>query len=282
MKISVISPVKNEAQFIGYSLMAVLPYVTDIVYTVAPSSDDGTIELLEYIKGKYAGDKLTLLVDKKYDFHPHDTKAYNESYNDAIQASKGDAVWFLHADMIVTNPEIIPTVSDGPLAWWTEIVSYAGNLETVITQGRTKRWKNIHAKKFGLHYFGGYGSVNEDFYHSDITGRTYVHYGDKFSDYPFEVAESGIKANHYCEVKPYKRRLEKMKLCLKTQYPTWPDGKIEEMAVHHPRVVLEPSASKFGRFEFDKAGEKPPEVFNQYGKEFEELTKENLCPAATE
>ena len=36
MKISVISPVKNESQFIGYSVMSVLPYIHEIIYNAAP------------------------------------------------------------------------------------------------------------------------------------------------------------------------------------------------------------------------------------------------------
>lgn len=267
MKVAVIGPVKNEAQFIGYSIMAVHPYVDEFIYSVAPSSDDGTIELLNYIAKKYG--KVTALVDSKYDFNPLDMKAYNESFNDCIEKSTADAVWFLHPDMIVTNPQRIETLKDGPLAWWVKMTSFARDMQTVITKGRADKWKNIHAKKLGLHYYGGYGSVNEDFYHFAITGKSYRHFGTDFNKYPFEVATSGIEVNHYCEVKPYKRRLEKMKLCLKTQAPHAADEWIEESAAQHPRVTLEQSSERFGRFEFEETTRPLPDVFTQYKEEFE-------------
>lgn len=273
MKISVIAPMKNEAQFLGYSVMAVAPYVHEFIYAVASSSDDGTIDLLSHLKEKL-GDKLRFFVSDKYDFNPLDRPSYNGSFNDCIEASSGDAVWFLHPDMIVTNPEKIAELKAGPLAWWVNVTSFAGDLRTVITKGRTNRWKNIHAKKFGLRYFGGYGSQNEDFYHSDITGTSYKHYGDDFAKYPFEVAASGIDLNHYCEVKPYARRLEKMKLSLKTQHPAADPGWIEEKATHHPRVTLEPTNTRFGEFEFKSTDEDVPEVFSKYQEEFAKFIKE--------
>ena len=64
MKISVIGPVKNEAQFIGYSIMAVLPYVHEFVYACA-KSDDGTDEILDYIKTTHAGE-LEAKMDAAY------------------------------------------------------------------------------------------------------------------------------------------------------------------------------------------------------------------------
>lgn len=272
MKVAVIGPVKNEAQFIGYSIMAIWPYVEEFVYAVAPSCDDGTIDILRHIAKNYG--KVRLLIDPRYDFDPHDMKAYNASFNDCIQQTRCDAAWFLHPDMIVTNPQRIAELKEGPLAWTVNMTSFAGDLKTVITKGRADKWKNIHAKKFGLHYFGGYGSVNEDFYHSEITGKSYRHFGTNFQEYPFEVANSGIDVNHYCEVKPYKRRLEKMKLCLKTQQPEATDAWVEETAVQHPRVTLEQSSARFGKFEFEETDRPLPDVFTKYEEEFEPFQKE--------
>jgi glycosyltransferase involved in cell wall biosynthesis len=268
MKISVIAPVKNEVDFIGYSVMAVLPFIHEVIYAVAPSSNDGTIQLLQDIRDKYAHEKLKILLDKKYDFHPHDLEAYNQSFNDCIAAATGEAAWFLHPDMLALNPEVIPGIKSGPIAWWTNITSFAGDFQTVISKGRTDKWKNIHAKALGLHYFGGYGSTNEDFYHSQITGKTYRHHGDDFKKYPFEVVDSGLKVNHYCELKSYRRRLEKMKLCIKTQSPGFSDDLIAELAQNHPRVTLEPSGSRFGVFEFQKTGQQVPEIIERYKGEF--------------
>lgn len=277
MKVSVISPVKNEVEFIGQSIMAVLPHVHEILYGVAPS-DDGTEELLRHIQQKYANDKLRLFWGDNngepiWDFNPMNMEAYDRSYNYLIDVATGDAVWFLHPDMIVTNPEQIGTLGDGPLAWWTQITSFARDLNTKISAGRSTRWKNIHAKKFDLHYYGGYGSQNEDFYHRDITGSSYRHYGTDFEEYPFEVAASGINVNHYCELKEYARRLEKMKRCLKTLHPQATDQQIDEMARIHPRVSLDAKETRFGRFEFTQMSGDIPEVFKHYGDEFKAFNK---------
>lgn len=281
MKISVIAPVFNEVDFIGYSLMAIKDHIHEVIYACADSTD-GTNELLWHIKEKYYGDKLKLLhktgdgplEQNVYNFNPLDMTAYNKAFNECIAIATGNACWFLHPDMIVTNPEALDIVPPGPLAWWTNITSYAGDFKTVITEGRGTRWKNIHATQFGLHYYGGYGSQNEDFYHRDITGKSYKHYGNDFEEYPFEVSESGINVNHYCELKAYKRRLEKMKLCLRTQHPAMPDDKLDELAKVHPRVTLESMATPFGRFAFEKSENKLPDVFDKYQNEFESFKKD--------
>lgn len=270
MKISVFSPVKNEAQFIGYSIMAVLPYVHEILYACAPSTD-GTDEMLDYIKEKYAKEKLRIFREPGFDFNVHDIKAYNHAYNYLIEKATGDALFFLHPDMIVTNAEKMREIKPGPLAWWTNITSYAGDFNTQITKGRAARWKNIHANKLGVHYYGGYGSNNEDMYFKAITGTSYVHHGENFKKYPFRVEDSGLNVNHYCEMKSYKRRLEKMKACLKTQFPHWDDQLIHEMACEHSRVTLQPGSNAFGTFEFQQMDAPIPEVFEKYKAEFDQL-----------
>lgn len=249
--------------------MSAHPYVTEFVYAVSPKSDDGTIEMLRHIAKNYGN--VRILLQSKYDFNPHDEKAYNGAFQDCIEQTRCDAVFFYHPDMLVTK---WTDLKAGPLAWTTKITSFAGDLTTVITKGRCTEWKNIHAKKFGLKYLGGYGSQNEDFYHSEITGNSLKHYGTDFKKYPFEVATSGIELNHYCEVKPYKRRLEKMKLCLKTLYPNWTEERITEAAVQHPRVTLEQSSEQFGSFEFGGIEKDVPEVFTKYEAEFSAFQKE--------
>jgi glycosyltransferase involved in cell wall biosynthesis len=275
VKISVISPVKNEVDFIGYSIMAVMPFIHEIVYTCAPSTD-GTDDLLKYIQKLYAGDKLKIFygeTGRDFDFDPMDMAAYNAAYNFAIEQATGDAVWFLHPDMVVTNPEAIAIVPESPLAWFTHVNSYARDLKTEIVVGRAKRWKNIHAKQFGLHYYGGYGSVNEDFYHRDITGKAYRHHGQDFTEYPFEVGDSGITVNHYCELKNFDRRLEKMKRCLRTQQPNLSESDIDKLARQHPRVTLKDEGELFGRFEFGPSKQPVPPVFTRYGDEFAPFKK---------
>lgn len=271
MRISVVAPVKNEAPWIGYSIMDSLEHMHEYVYSCA-KSDDGTDELLDYIKQEYAGDKLVILRKPDYDFNPHDQKAYNAAFNDCIEKSTGEAVWFKHPDMIVHNAEAIPSIRPGSLAYWTNLTSYAGDFSTKITKGRATRWKNICMKKFGLAYYGSYGSQNEDFYFKGITGNAYNHYGEDFRSYPYKVADSGLQVSHFCELKSYKRRFEKMKSCMKTLYPTLPPESIEQAASVHPRVTLE---SKNG-FEFSKTDDGIPEVIKKYKEEFDKVIGRQL------
>lgn len=271
MKISVICPVLNENPWIGYSIMAALPFVHEFVYALDAKSDDGTRELLYHIKDTYAYEKLRILNEPT--FHPSDMKSYNEAFNHCIRESTGDACWFLHPDMIATEwPK--ENMDEGPMAWWVQMTSYAGDFQTVISKGRTDKWKNIHKKTMGLHYFGGYGSQNEDFYHSDITGKSYRHFGSEFSKYPYRVSNSGIKVNHYCELKDYRRRFEKMKTCLRTLHPNFTEERITDLATQHPRVTLEDSSNQFGAFEFSESKEPVPEVFSKHKEEFESFKKE--------
>src|SRR3990167_665166 len=266
-RISVIAPVRNETPWIGYSVMAAKDHVDGFIYSVDPTSDDGTLELLHDLRNELGGSKIKLLLDKEFAFDPKDMAAYNRAFNVCVEEAKGDAVFFLHPDILITEwPQ--GGLPDS-LAWWTNVTSYAGDFQTVITKGRCDKWKNIHKKEFDLHYWGAYGSVNEDFYHRDITGNAHHHYGTDFSKYPFEVKDSGIKVNHYCELKSYKRRLEKMKLCLKTQHPTAEDRAIDEIAVHHPRVSLEMGPTRFGEFEFTQMGNPTPDLITRYQERFE-------------
>lgn len=274
MKLSVISPVKNEAQFIGYSVMAVIPYVHEIIYAVAPS-DDGTVEILEWISKNHDPEKkLRFFVDKEWDFDVHNLLAYNHAFNYCIGRSTGDGVWFLHPDMVCTNPNQIKTMEKDALAWYTHLTSYARDLSTIIAKGRASKWKNIAAKKFGLHYYGAYGSQNEDFYFSDITGKSYQHHGEDFKLYPYDVEDSGLRINHYCEVKPYKRRYEKMKACLKTLSPNLNDEELSDIAGSHPRVTLESKAGgMFGFYDFQPSPFGVPSVFEEYGDKIKKITE---------
>lgn len=278
MKLSVIAPVLNECPWIGYSIMSVLPYIHSIHYGIDKKSDDGTFELVRAISENEGKGKVFWYRDAAFDIDPMDMKGYNMAFNVLVGCAMGhraDAVWFLHPDMVCTNPEAIPAMDDSALAWYTHMTSYS-DFQTVISKGRSDKWKNIHATRFGLHYYGGYGSQNEDFYHKDITGKSYKHYGTEFSKYPFRVADSGLKTNHYCEMKGYKRRLEKMKLCLRTLAPNFTEEAIEEAAVHHPRVTNESSSTRFGEFKFEPTETPIPDVIQKYRGDFEPFTKEKV------
>lgn len=271
VKLSVISPVLNEVDFIGYSILAALDQIHEFIYAIDEESDDGTRDLLEHIRSKYAHEKLVIL--ETPNFHPLDMPRYNGAFNACIEKATGDACFFLHPDMIITNPSAIPEMPESPQAWFTHMTSYAKDFGTVYTAGRGEEWKNIHRKQFGLHYFGAYGSVNEDFYHSDITGNSHQFHGREYDQYPFEIGDSGIQINHYCEMKPYSRRLEKMRYSLTSQFERATKEWIDEQAVHHPRVTLEQGPSRFGVFQTAKTETPIPEVFEKYKQEFEQFKK---------
>jgi len=278
MRVAAIAPVLNEVDFVGYSIMAALPGIDSMHYGIDAKSDDGTFELIRMLSETAGKGKVFWYKAPVFNIDPMNRIQYNGAFNALIAAAiskKPDAVLFLHPDQIITNPEqMLDLKDDGALAWFTHMRSFSGDLNTEITKGRVTKWKNMHCPRFGLEYFGEYGSQNEDFYHKDITGRSYKHYGTEFSKYPFRVADSGIRIEHFCENKPYKRRFEKMKLCLQTLYPQASDDRISEMAANHPRVTLERSSAQFGDFEFTKRQDAVPDVFEKYKNEFDSFKKE--------
>lgn len=279
MKIAAIAPVLNEVDFIGYSIMAALPGIDSFHYGIDAKSSDGTFELVKMLADTVGKGKVFYYKGPVFNIDPMDRKQYNGAFNALIACAMSktpDAILFLHPDMIITNPEIISDIPDDAVAWFTHMRSFSGDLKTEITKGRSTQWKNLHCPRFGLEYFGEYGSQNEDFYHRDITGKSYKHYGTEFSKYPFRVADSGIKINHYCELKDYKRRFEKMTLCLRTLHPTFSDERITELATQHPRVTLENSSKQFGAFEFTESKEPVPVIFEKYKTEFNQFVKEPL------
>ena len=60
--------------------------------------------------------------------------------------------------------------------------------------------------------------------------------------YPYEVVDSGLEVLHFSDVRPYARRLERMKTCLKNQ------GNNVALAESHPRVTLKPGGFKYDTF----------------------------------
>lgn len=277
MRIAAIAPVLNEVDFIGYSIMAALPGIDSMHYGIDWKSNDGTFELVKMLANTVGKGKVFYYKHPSQNINPMNRAEYNGAFNFLIAAAltmKPDAILFLHPDMIVTNPEKMLELKDDSLAWFTHIKSFSGDMNTVISKGRATKWKNMHVPRFGLEYWGEYGSQNEDFYHRGITGNSHKHYGTEFSKYPYQVADSGLLINHYCELKDYVRRLEKMKLCLKTLYPNLSEDNIQEMATKHPRVTLEDSSSQFGNFQFSKSDDPIPAVFKKYREEFNSFKKE--------
>lgn len=281
MKIAAISPVLNEVEWIGYSIMAALPGIDSMHYGIDEKSSDGTLDLVRSLSEGEGKGRVFYYQAPEFNIDPMVEAQYAGSYNGLIERAlqtKPDAIMFLHPDMIILNPEQMFHLENDFIAWFTHITSYS-DFDTVITRGRATEWKNIHCARFGLHYAGAYGSQNEDFYHREITGSARKHYGSDFSKYPYQVADSGLLINHYCELKPYARRLEKMKFCLRTLYPSYSDEKIHELAVQHPRVSLESSSDQFGQFEFSALTKPIPPVLARYKSRFDAFKNKEVLNA---
>jgi hypothetical protein len=227
--------IKNEINFIKDHLDMWLPCLDSMTFYDG-NSTDGTLEILrKYAK---AHSKITLKEDKDIkDFE----KDYQRLSNECMWDCKSDIGIFLHPDMFPVNGEILKNLPKDMIAATAEMESFAGEPKGPLYRilGRGKAWKNIYRLRnpnLGAHYFGSYGAQNEDTYFSEITGNDHKHYGTNFNMYPYPVVNSGLKIQHYSDVRPYARRLERMKRCLKNQ--GYPQRKIDMIAAEHPRVSL--------------------------------------------
>lgn len=270
MILSAFSVVKNEAQFIGYGLMSILDSVDEVVYFDG-NSTDGTLKLLDYIKGKYDPEnKIRVFQNKDFSDFKGD---YVRVFNECLKECRGKYVWFAHPDMILANPGAFKDRKDWTAkAYYTNMRSFAGedmNLE--IVAGRGSKWKNIMQNAFGLHYWGAYGSDHEDMYFREITGNQHlVHKNMRL--YPYRVEDSGMDIWHMCECKPRLRREEKMRSVLQTnvEVPATSEH-LNELVYNHPRVHLASGDSVFGRFTFAERQDPLPQVFERYREEFEKV-----------
>jgi glycosyltransferase involved in cell wall biosynthesis len=262
--LSAFSIVKNEAQFIGYGVMSLLPYVDEIVYADGGSTD-GTLELLRHIGLKYAPGKLRV-------FEGMDCANLKEDYvrlfNDVMEKCTGDYLWYCHPDMILTNPGSLQNIGLDPSkwAWSVRMRSFAGeNLDREITRGRRTHWKTIMKRDFDLRYWGFYGDENEDMYFEAITGDEHLVHPN-FKAYPYEVHDSQATLWHFCECKPKVRREEKMEKVFKTNYPSI--DSVEALKTH-PRITLDEREKKWGDFAFTPRVDALPDVFAKYKEEFD-------------
>ena len=277
MTISAFSLVKNERQFIGYGAMSILPHVDEVVYFDG-NSTDGTLELLEYIQKDLDPEhKITVHKDRDIrDFRDD----YVRVFNDCMKACRGEYLWYVHPDMIITEPgRLSDREKWAAKAYWVNMRSFAGeDMALEITKGRTDKWKTIMKNDFGLEYWGWYGADNEDMYFREITGQERVVHGN-MRLYPFRVEDSGIRIQHMCECKPRKRREEKMENIFRTNISisggagrTMPeDIYLNDALANHPRVHLQTMNSIWGDFRFEPRKDPPPEVFQRYKEEFDKV-----------
>lgn len=272
MSISAWSVIKNEARFIGYSIMSLIDHVDEFVYFDG-NSTDGTLELLAYIKDKYdKSGKIKVFENKDFKDFKDD---YVRVFNECVQACSMDHVLYCHPDMVCVDPGSLGKLDKNVLAYWVGMRSFAGeDLDLEITKGRTDKWKTIMRKKFGLHYAGWYGATDEDMYFREITGNEHKLHTD-FKKYPYDVLDSGARFWHFCECKPRKRREEKMYRVITTNMGRFAHGRtmqddiyVWDTVVNHPRVHLETQKGVFGEFTFDQRKDPLPDVFEKYKKEF--------------
>lgn len=270
-RISAFSVVKNESQFLPYGLISILPYVDEVVYFDG-NSTDGTIKLIQHIQSKYDSQKkIKLHLDKDFKDFKSD---YQRVFNECMKACSGDYLWYVHPDMILTNPGTIENRSTwNKFAYYVNMRSFGGEeMELEVVQGRTNKWKTIMKNDFGLHYWGDYGHTHEDMYFKEITGSTHWVFSD-MKAYPYEVGDSGIKLSHFCECKPRARREQKMDTVLRTNYTGQDYKRLDQFISQHPRVSLESGDSQFGKFKFVPRKNPLPEAFQKYKEEFEEVLK---------
>ncbi len=260
MRLGAFCITKNEAQWIGFSIMSTKDFVDEYVYFDG-NSHDGTVELLKYIKDKY---QVNIKVFEDQD--PKDLQDdYVRVFNDCLKQVKSKYAWFLHPDMICTKRA---EMHWDPMAYSVKMRSFAGEPWDSLyefKEGRTNRWKSIMLNDLGLHYYGHYGAGNEDMYFKDITGNEHTLY-ENFANYPYEIRDSGIELNHYSDVRGYARRFGRMVTCIKHQYPGIEQKEAERLAADHPRVSFVPNPT-YGNFNLERCYE-VPEVFRKYAFEF--------------
>ena len=251
--------IKNESRWIRPHLLSWLPHVNQMVFFDG-NSTDGTLELIEDLKLNHPfGNRITLVKDKD----PKDLdQDYQRVFNECLRSLTTNYAIFAHPDMILEDPGNIGFLGDA-VAYTTRMRSFAGETGGQLLEvlgGRSDVWKNVYQLNpdLGLHYYGAYGSADEDCYFSEITGEHHELYAD-IGDYPYEVKDSGIKILHYSDVRTLERRFDRMYKCLLNQ------GKKEYLAgaiaMEHPRVTFKDGHG----FKFVPA-EYPAEFFPEFSK----------------
>lgn len=271
MSIGSYTLILNEAAWIAPCILRALPYIDEMVYFDGGSTD-GTVEIIQAIQKEHKdGGKIKLFLDK----NPKDLKDdYTRLSDECLHSLDTDFALFLHPDMYVSNPEqFLVCRGNQALAMTCNMRSFGGDPggELLELRGRGKTWKNIIRLRdpdLGAHYWGWYGSADEDCYFRDITGDEHRLYND-LSKYGYEIADSGLEILHFSDVRTRERRLERMKRCLKNQGVR--DDLIGVFAENHPRVNFEPSQG------IDFIPAQYPSEFLEANRKYEHLRKQLIA-----
>lgn len=244
MSVGTFTIVKNEAAFIGPHIEQLLPFVDKMSFYDG-NSTDGTLEIIkDFIRKDYNGHKIILRENKD----PKDLKDdYVKLFDECLHELDTEWALYLHPDMWAINPVSIKDIGfykehKESQALTTRIHSYAGDPGKQVykfTSGRQNTWKNIFRLKnpdMDAHYVGHYGAAEEDVYFKSITGDEYRYYKHHYHLYPYKVTDSWLEVMHFSDIRPYERRLQRMKSCMEHQGYT--KEQIEKIAPNHPRVSL--------------------------------------------
>lgn len=249
MSIGAFCITKNENPWIAAHLLNILPFINEACLFDG-NSTDGTAEIIKAIRAEHPhGWKITLYEDRDCSDMKDD---YTRVFNDCLHSLSTDLALFIHPDMHITNPERISQIANSDaIALSSRMKSFAGNPGEALfeVKGRGEAWKNIYRLRnpdLGAHYFGHYGTHNEDVYFKAITGDEHEHHATDFSGYPYEVVDSGLDILHFSDVRTYVRRLERMKTCLRNQGRK--EDRIDELAASHPRVTLKNGSALHDNF----------------------------------
>lgn len=270
--VSVFCIIKNEAQFIGLSVMSFLDYVDELCYLVSPSND-ATMDILTHIKERY--DKHDCVKIFPYeDFNVQNQSAYELANTISIQHCTSDYCFWVHADMLCTNPWDIKDeiIANGYAdRYEVNVQSIAGeNYDQEFEDGRNPWWGNIIKNDYHPEYRGAYGSKDEDFFHTDLVDESERRHWSRITDAPFSVARSAVKILHFCECRPYEERKRKMIKVLRTAYAGIQDDQVADVVATHPRITLQDGM--FGGHNFKlKKREHISNIEKRYRKEFDEI-----------
>lgn len=272
MKINIHTPIKNEVDYIGFSIMSLLDYVDEFVYFDG-NSTDGTIELVKHIQQKY--DKKGKIKFFENEDCSNFTTDYMRMYNDCLKKCTCEWVISFHPDMIAINPAVLRETLGKPrdaIRYYFNVLSLCDGGKKYFKQGREPTWSLIYKNDYGIHQYGHYGSDEEDYYFRDITGNAHK----VGVDVSYFIYNSGFRVNHYCENKNYDFRLNKMVKVLALINPKFSKEHILKIAKEHPRVTLKSGVWKESLnecwFEIAEYTGKAPKVFKKY-EYFKEFKK---------